>query len=260
MVVHWKRIDARRHWVALSLNAFGALVTSIALAVIVTAKFVEGAWITIGLVPLMLLLFRGVKRHYKMVERQLATEAPCDVEAGDEPPTVVIPIKGWDNLAAKALRFGMMISPKVIALHVYTDEESAAQLHKEWQTHVDEPMRASERPVPELVLLASPFRRLLSPIVRYVERLQHEREGMIAVILPDLVEGRWWENLLHTHRAGVLRSLLLMKGNQRVVVISVPWFLERRRASSRASGMEPRPEQRGRGARYGERRGAAEEI
>ena len=77
-------------------------------------------------------------------------------------------------------------------------------------------------------MLPSPYRRLFAPIVTYVDKLRQEHRGMIAVILPDLVEGRWWEYLLHTHRADVLRSLLLLRGNQQVVVISVPWYLERR--------------------------------
>lgn len=90
-------------------------------------------------------------------------------------------------------------------------------------------------PVPELVLVASPYRRLFMPIVQFVDQVRHERPNMIAVIFPDLVEGRWWENLLHTHRATVLRTLLLHRGNQRVAVISVPWYIERRLHKRRPS-------------------------
>jgi hypothetical protein len=81
---------------------------------------------------------------------------------------------------------------------------------------------------PPLVSLSSPYRRLFTPLFDYIDELRKEKQGMIAVLLPDLVEGRWWEYLLHSHRANVLRSLLLLRGNQRVAVISVPWYLERR--------------------------------
>ena len=229
MVVHWKRAGARKHWLSLTINAIGAFCTSVALIIILVAKFMDGAWVTIVLIPAALLLFRGIHRHYHVVSGQMEADCPADLTRDTEPPVVVVPIKGWDNLAEKALRFGMSMSPEVIALHVYTSEAEAQALRDEWATHVEAPMRGAGITLPQLVLLPSPYRRLFQPIVQYVDKLRQERSAMIAVILPDLVEGRWWEYLLHTHRADVLRSLLTMKGNQRVVVVSVPWFLERRR-------------------------------
>jgi amino acid transporter len=228
MVVHWKRIGARKHWLALTINAIGATATFIALVVIVVAKFTEGAWVTLLLIPAVLVLFRGIKRHYDNVSRQMVGDTPVSLTAETVPPVVVVPIKGWDNHSEKALRFGTTISAEVIALHIYTDAAQAEQLRALWSKHVEEPMRASGARVPQLVLLPSPYRRLFKPLVDYVDHLRQERDAMVAVILPDLVEGRWWEYLLHTHRADVLRSLLLLRGNQRVVVISVPWYLERR--------------------------------
>jgi hypothetical protein len=231
MVVHWKRIDARRHWFALAINAVGAIVTAVALVIIIIAKFEEGAWITLLVIPATMLLFRGIKRHYDFVSSQMA-EGPFEFTLDDEVPVVIVPIKGWDNLAAKALRFGTSITPHVIALHVVTDAARADALREAWAKHVDGPLRGGGKPAPRLVLLNSPYRRLFTPIVQYVDQLRQECNGMIAIILPDLVEGRWWEYLLHSHRADVLRSLLLFKGHQRVVVISVPWYLERRRNRS----------------------------
>jgi amino acid transporter len=228
MVMHWRKNDPKRHWPQLAINAVGAVTTSVALIVIIVAKFTEGAWITLILIPATLLLFRGIKRHYDLVHHQMIA-GPDDIQTDARPPVVIIPIKWWDNLAGKALRFGAGISPEVIAVHVYSDPAKADELRAEWESHVAAPMRAAGARVPQLVLLASPYRRLFAPVVQYVEQFLKEREESVAVILPDLVEGRWWEYLLHTHRAGVLRSLLLLKGNQRVVVISVPWYLERRR-------------------------------
>jgi amino acid transporter len=228
MVMHWRRVDARKHWHELAVNAVGAAVTSIALVVIIVAKFSEGAWITLILIPSTLLLFRGIKRHYDLVRTQMVA-GPDDIEVDPKRPVVIIPIKWWDNLAEKAVRFGLGIGDEVIAVHVYSEPEKADELRREWESHVAGPMRAAGARAPELVLLASPYRRLFAPVVQYVEQFLQKRDETVAVILPDLVEGRWWEYLLHTHRAGVLRSLLLLKGNQRVVVISVPWYLERRK-------------------------------
>jgi hypothetical protein len=221
MVMHWKRVDPRRHWVALSINVVGAVTTASALVIIIIAKFVEGAWISLLLIPAMLALFYAIKHHYNFVESQMQIGTAGDLNPDREPPVVVVPIKRWDNLTAKALRFGTSISSNVIAVHVVIDKGRADALRADWSKHVNESS-------PQLVLLPSPYRRLFSPLVRYVDKLRQEHRGMIAVILPDLVEGSWWQYLLHTHRADVLRSLLLMRGHQRVVVISVPWYLERR--------------------------------
>ena len=234
MIVHWRRRGARKHWRELAINAVGAVATGTALLIIIVAKFRDGAWITVVIIPALLLLFRGVKRHYRKVDAQTARTADIELEADAAPPAVVLPVKSWDNLTEKALRFALTLSPDVTALHVYSDREECDALRAAWTRHVEEPMqRAGVRPTP-LVCIASPYRRLFTPLLDYLDQLRKERAGMIAVILPDLVEARWWEYLLHTQRANVLRSLLLLKGNQRVAVISVPWYLERRRRGARA--------------------------
>jgi amino acid transporter len=233
MVIHWRRVGARKHLHALAINAVGAVVTGTALIVIVIAKFRDGAWITVVIIPALLLLFRGVKKHYEMVDFQTARTTDIELEADAAPAAVVLPIKSWDNLTEKALRFALTLSPDVTAVHVYSDPVECDALRGAWARHVEQPMqRAGVRP-PPLVCIASPYRRLFTPLLDYLDQLRKERQGMLAVILPDLVEGRWWEYLLHTQRANVLRSLLLLKGNQRVAVISVPWYLERRRHGAR---------------------------
>ena len=231
MVVHWRRMRGAGFRTSLAVNAIGALATAIALGVIITAKFVEGAWITIVLIPGMLAVFYGVRRHYASVERQCSIMRPLDATQL-QAPIVVIPIKGWDTIAEKAMRFAMTISQEIIALHITTDDEKGKSLAAEWARLVEEPARAAGLPVPQLVTLESPYRRLFKPILDYVDGLRRERRRKIAVIIPDLVERRWWEYTLHNHRADVLRTLLLWRGNERVVVISVPWYLERQRALS----------------------------
>jgi amino acid transporter len=228
MVIHWKRLGARKHWLRLTVNAVGAITTAIALAIIVVTKFHDGAWMTVLLIPAILLLFRLVRRHYAKVERQLARATDIEIEASAN-VSVVLPVKSWDNLTEKALRFARSLSADVTAVHIYSDEEECRAFQQLWSKHVQEPLRRAGMPETPLVCISSPYRRLLTPLLDYIDQHRQQREGMIAVILPDLVEARWWEYLLHTQRANVLRSMLLLKGNQRVAVISVPWYLERRR-------------------------------
>lgn len=229
MVVHWLREGGNR--VALMVNLVGAIITFTALVVITVTKFHEGAWVTFILVPGLLVLFARVKRYYRILERQIAADEPLEIET--EPPVVVMPIKEWNHLTEKALRFAMTMSPDIIAIHAAADPEHAKQLQLEWVERVERPLVESGRNAPPLHILASPYRELERPIVEFIERLRDDRQRLVAVIIPDLVERRWWEHLLH-HRTGhKLRRLLIQRGNQRVVVISVPWYLDRRRRKRR---------------------------
>ncbi|HEV7923365.1 MAG TPA: APC family permease [Thermoanaerobaculia bacterium] len=232
MVVHWRRLGTRRYSHHLALNALGAVTTTVALVVIIAAKFTSGAWITFVLVPALILLFRGVHRHYVRVEEQLArrTEIELDEIA---PPTLVLPVSDWDNPTEKALRFALALSRDVTALHVYVDPGRGEPLRDAWRRFVEEPMqRAGLVPTP-LVSINSPYRLLFRPLSEYLDTLRRTRSGMIGVILPTLIEGRWWQYLMHMQRANLLRLLLLLKGHQQVAVISVPWYLDRRRNGER---------------------------
>lgn len=229
MVVHWRRRGLRNHPVRFAINAIGAVATSAALAIITVAKFHDGAWIIVVLMPALVVLFYAVRRHYTKVETQTARATEVEIDIDPAPVAVVLPVKTWDNITEKALRFGMALSSDVTAVHIYSDDEECARMREAWSRYVEEPMRrAGHAPTP-LVCISSPYRRLFTPLLQYLDELRKERSSMIAVILPDLVEARWWEYVLHTQRANVLRSLLLLKGNQRVAVVSVPWYLERRR-------------------------------
>jgi amino acid transporter len=223
MVVHWRRMGGRGSGLSLSVNGIGAIVTGIALAIILVAKFVDGAWITMILIPGSLLLFRGVKRHYRWLSDSTSLSRPIDLGTGLEPPLVVVPVKGWNLVTERAIRFGMRISPDVIALHIATDEEAARKLDDLWTSVVESPIAARKRPVPRLVTIPSPDRRLFTPLLDYIDQVKCDGDRLVAVIIPDLVENRWWEHLLHNHRADVLRELLLIRGKQQVIVISVPW-------------------------------------
>ncbi len=225
MVVHWRRAGGGAHdKAAMALNALGAAATALALAVIVVAKFVEGAWIVALLVPLFLMVFSSIKRHYTRTMRHVACLRPLDL-SGLEPPLVVVPVETWSLLTERALRFALQISPDVLAVHVGVNEERQQALRELWPQEVAAPAERAGRPAPRLVILHSPYRRLFVPLIDYVRTLEREHPTReVAVIVPELVQKRWYEAFLHGHRAEVLKARLLLDG-ARAVTINVPWQL-----------------------------------
>jgi amino acid transporter len=250
MAVHWRRAlkdgkkarreksAGRRHDVhvnraKLATNGIGAIATGMALAVILAAKFVEGAWLTVIIVPASILLLRAVRRYYDDVDRQvLRGSYQCIDLRRYAPPVVIVPLKRWDRLARKALEYALRLSPDVIALHIRALEGPDAEdeewrLRREWREFVEQPAsRAGLRP-PRLQLVTSEFRSMAAPLLRAVQDVQRRSPGRpVTVILPELVEGRWWGYLMHANRERRLRARLLRYGGPNVVVSSVPWQLE----------------------------------
>jgi len=224
MVMHWKKTGGPHARHSMLINGIGAVATGLTLVVILCAKFLEGAWITILLMPLLLLTMISVRRHYDTVAK--AVEAPMDFDPGKpNPPMVILPVQRWNQIAAKGLRFCLNLSAEVRAVHIECPESE--QLVKEWKTLVARPARESGLQEPELVVLPSPFRMTVGTIVDYTLALAEKNpERTIAVVIPELVESRWYHYLLHNQRASILKALLLVKGNGRIVVINVPWYLQ----------------------------------
>ncbi|CAN5670976.1 APC family permease [soil metagenome] len=223
MVIHWRRVGGSR--VSTFVNGAGAVATAVAVVVVLVAKFTEGAWITTLLIPSFVLLFLGVHRHYEGVRR--ATRLVADIDPRDiRPPLVVVPVKSVDIISAKALCFAFGISPDVHALHVIADDTELLRINVAWENHVVRPLSNAGRPVPELVVASSPFRRLSSPLIEHVEGLLEANPSRtVAVVIPELVEASWWQYLLHNQRATGLKAALLLRGGHRVVVINVPWYM-----------------------------------
>ncbi len=225
MVVHWKRLGGVGAGASSLVNGTGAFATGVALLVVLAAKFAEGAWITLLLIPAMLLVFDRVKKHYDHVARQTSCPRPLNIE-NLEPPVVIVPIKSWNLLAENALRFALRLSPDVIVVHIGTSEAEAHQLRQQWEQYVEQPLREAGLSQPQLMLLSSPYRRLFTPLLNYINLLKAEYPSrQIAIIIPELVESKWYEYLLHNQRATGLKAALLLHGDQRVVVINVPWYL-----------------------------------
>ena len=231
MVVHWRRTpgvtpeEKAKTRTSMLVNGTGAVATAIALAVVLATKFLDGAWITLLLVPALLLLFRRVHRHYGHVSEETECPRPMDLTPR-LPPVFVIPMKGWTTVTEGALRFALDLSPDVVALHVSTEEEESNRMKAAWHKYVAGPIRAAGLQEPHLIVLFSPYRRVFHPLIEYVYELKTVYpDRVIAVIIPELVESRWYQYFLHNQRATGLKAALLLRGGPRVTVINVPWYL-----------------------------------
>jgi hypothetical protein len=224
MVVHWKRqrgAGARRSMI---INGLGALATAATVIVVLTAKFAEGAWITLLLIPSLLAAMIAVHRHYQSLVREIALDTPLDL-SHLEPPVVVIPVQTWSKIAQKALRFAIHLSVEVHVVQVRVGEKSV-DLRDVWPRLVEAPALELGLPVPKLTVIDSPYRFVFGPILDFVGSLEKKYpRRYIAVVIPELVEIHWYHYFLHNQRAAILKALLLVKGDQRISVINVPWYL-----------------------------------
>ncbi len=191
---------------------------------VLVAKFPEGAWITVLMIPLLILLMVGVHRHYEFVNAQSHLD---HLELAKETaPFAILPVSHWNRASQTALQFACSLTPDVQVLHIEPVGEPEDCTTEGWNEQLASAAKAAGITEPEIVALQSPYRFITSPILKYVlDKESSLPDRRIAVIVPELVTARWYQYLLHNHRSAVLRTLLLLKGNRRIVVINVPWYL-----------------------------------
>ena len=222
MVRHWKRLGGP--WHNMAVNGIGAFATGVTTVVVLSAKFIEGAWVTVLLIPIMLAVMTWVRRHYRQVVAELATDAPADFKNLQD-PIVVTPIASWSVVTQKALRFAYTLSREVHVVHI-SASETEDDFCKHWNRLAAAPAQAAGFPPPELVVIESPYRYLLTPILNYILEVETKNPTcQIAVLLPEMIERHWFHYVLHNQRAEILKTWLLLKGNQRIVLVNVPWYL-----------------------------------
>ena len=214
---HWKK--------SIVVNGLGAAATLVVLVVLVITKFLHGAWIVVVLIPLLVGLFRAIHRHYVDVATQLTTEGLEKLSPiGHE---VIVPVSGIHRGVLRALQYAKTIAPEhVTALYINVDDEATQKLREKWSTWVNGV---------ELVVIASPYRSLVGPLSRFVDRrVKAHPDQMVTVVLPEFVPARWWHHLLHNQSSLMLKGALLFKPN--VIVTSVPYHLktEARNGNGRA--------------------------
>jgi hypothetical protein len=228
MVKHWFK-NRGPHWLKSALvNGLGAIVTGITTCVVLVAKFAEGAWITLIFIPLVITLFVFVRRHYHAVKLRTSCKIPVDVAGLSQEPIAVIAIDRWSNITRLGIEFASRLSSEVVALHVEPNEH-AELLEDDWAHYVVQPFRAAGKEPPQLHILPSPYRFIVIPIVQFVVDLskKHPKRNIIVVI-PELVEDKWYETFLHNQRGRLLEWVLLARGNQRIFTVSAPWYVGER--------------------------------
>ena len=221
MVAHWRRHNGPR--TSMAFNGLGAGATAATTIIVIIAKFVEGAWMVVLLIPALMLFMIAVRRHYDAIDRETAA-GPLKVTHLCH-PLVVVPISQWSVISQKALQFAMTISDEVTAIHVES-EQHADTLPGEWRSRVEEPTRSAGRKAPRLAVVKSPYRFVVGPIIDFILDLErHHPQRTVAVVLPQLVQRRWYHYFLHNHQGELMAALLLLKGERRVVIVDVPWYI-----------------------------------
>jgi amino acid transporter len=215
MVQRWRRMRETGWQRGMLINGIGALTTFIVTIIVISQKFLLGAWILMLLLPAIIVMFLAIHRHYVNAAKQLSLE-------GLEPPpplrnTVVVPVSTLHRGVINALTYAESIAPgNVIAVHVSLDEEQTAKLRAKW---------AKWGGNTQLVVLDSPYRSLVRPLIRYLDEVDRRWDNdMITVILPEFVPARWWHALLHNQTALLIKGALLFRKNR--VVTSVPYRLD----------------------------------
>jgi len=225
MVAHWKRERGSGAAQSILINGLGAVVTGMTALVVLIAKFTQGAWVSVLLIVAMLSAMIGVRRHYTRVAEETRSSSPLAVTK-PHAPIVIVPIQDWGRIAQNALEFALTLSTEITAVHVAMEDEDS-HLQREWGRMVEAPARRAGIAPPKLVVLPSPYRLVALPICDYVLKVEADNPSRkIAVIVPELVERHWYHYPLHNKRAEILKWFILLKGNERIVLVNVPWYIK----------------------------------
>lgn len=223
MVLHWVRLKQARWLLKAAINGLGALVTAVTLLVIGVSKFLEGAWISVLVIPLLVYLFIQVNRHYQQVSEQLSMRGlPPDLKPFPT-PRIVIPVSGVHRGMVDAVNFARAISEDITAVYIkFEPGADEDELRRRWNTWF---------PDVSFVIIPSPFRSVVEPLLSFLDQTdQARKDGRQAVlILPELIPAAGWQEILHNQSADEIKKALLFQrrksGFQRII-IDVPFHLK----------------------------------
>jgi amino acid transporter len=223
MVRHWWRVRGGGWLIKVGINGFGALVTCLALLVIVASKFIHGAWISLLLIILLVSFFYKVRSHYRRIGRQLSIQGMKIPRLSRKPHRVIIPISGIHRGTINAISFARRIARDVTAVYIELEPGSAEAVKEKW---------AEIFPHIPLVVLSSPYRSIIQPLLDYLDEddTHHEDGQQAIIVLPEFVPAKWWHSLLHNQTAWALKAALLYRRRRRgyqSVIIDVPYHLNK---------------------------------
>jgi len=225
MVVRWwRRREPGWRW-SMAINGVGATTTALVTLIVAVVRFREGAWIVVLVLPVLVLLLLAIHRHYTGTSRELLTETP--IEPGRIRHTMIVPIADLNRVALQSLAYARSLTPNVTAVHVTQGDEEAEDFRNRWL--------AKYGSLDGLVVIESPYRSLVSPLLAYIDAVDSTDPGdTIAVVLPEFVARHWWEHLLHNQTALRIKGALLFRPG--TVVINVPYHLGGKQESSSGKG------------------------
>ncbi len=213
MVRRWLRVRGDGWWWRMALNAVGASVTGVVMITIAVTKFSHGAWIVVLLIPGFVAVFVVVHRHYDEVARQLSLD-----DYSPPPPmanTVLVLVGDLHRGVVHALQYAQTLSTSAKALYVETDPDRTRRLEDRWGKW--------GQGLP-LIVLSSPYRSLLGPLLEYIDQLQrHGDNHVVTIVLPEFIPARWWQQVLHNQTALLIKGTFLFRKN--VIVTDVPYHL-----------------------------------
>jgi amino acid transporter len=238
MVVHWLGSQEKNARLSAIINGIGAFATGITLIIVIVTKFAEGAWLVAIVLPLLFLFMQAIERHYRRVAAEVAISGPISLREPN-PLIAVVPLDHLNTVAARALQAAFTVAAKVHVVHV-EHEDGDQDFASDWNKYVKPSIDQTGLPAPEVAVLKSPYRKVVAPTLDYIWNLERENpESSIVVLIPQLVESHWYYSFLHNRRAAVLRTVLLLKGRNRILIMDVPWHLSSQLQTRGQHRMEP---------------------
>jgi hypothetical protein len=220
MVRHWLKLRSPGWRRSALINGLGATATAVVLVVVAATKFMHGAWVILLLIPLLVMGFRHIRRHYEEVDQQLSLSErwPTPVRRH----TVIVPVAGLHRGVIKAVRYGQILGGDLRTVTVEVDPEATAELRNRWEKTL---------PDVSLEVLPSPYRSVIGPLLEFIDQFVQDEGDYVTILVPEFVPARWWHHLLHNETAWALKIALLYnrrdwRGRFRIIT-DVPFYLSK---------------------------------
>jgi amino acid transporter len=222
MVRHWHRVHDRHWWLKSIMNGVGALATGVTLIIVIYSKIIYGAWITVILIPILVIVFLRIRGLYRRVSHQLSIGNHAPSQRPTPHPRVVVPISGVHRGIFEAVNFARSISQNVTGVYVELEPgtgEKTCELWSKWYPDIP------------LVVVPSPYRSVVGPLLDYLDKVDQEcNDGQFtAVVLPEFIPAKVWQGILHNQTALMIKTALLYRRRQhgfQRVIIDVPYHLK----------------------------------
>jgi hypothetical protein len=215
MVIHWVRVRKGKWLLKSVINGIGALVTGASAVIIGFTKFTQGAWISILLIPAIVMVLLAIRRHYSEVAKELSLRGLPPSLKPLPPPRVVIPVSSVHQGIIGAVNFAQSMSAHITALFIEVEPGSREQMERVWREWW---------PDIELRIVPSPYRSIIGPLIDFLDKsdLEHNDGQQAVLIMPEFIPAHWWQGFLHNQSAWLIRMALLYRkrqtGFQRVII------------------------------------------